>query len=142
MDLCGLGGLHGLYLVGERILKRLWGDRSTHVAMLFALGLLTWVLVLLAWVFFRAPDFGTAWLMLKSMFGAASPEKCLSSYHLAMAWGVTLVMLTCHWKLRETLVSDFVSRMPSWLVALAWAFMAFAIAVSGGSDDAFIYFQF
>ena len=65
------GGLHGVFLWGERGVKRVLGDRpwtQTGFAK-WAAGGLTFFLVILAWVFFRAQDFGTAQRLISSMFG-------------------------------------------------------------------------
>ena len=60
------GGLHGLYLVGRaraaQALRRLSArDRSRCSA----LGLLTYALINVTWVFFRAKTFGKAWSVLQ-----------------------------------------------------------------------------
>lgn len=136
------GGLHGLYLAGERWVKRLWGNRPSGVGTVIIVGFTTWFFVLVAWVFFRAQDFSGAWRLLQAMFTWTGAEKVLTSYHIAMAWGVTAIMLGLHWKLRNQLVSDVMSRQPWWLVAALWAAMLFLLIASGGSSDAFIYFQF
>src|SRR6476620_19823 len=64
------GGLHGTYLAGERLLRsRFAGYRPGRWA-LFGLALLTYALVNITWVFFRAHGFVQAWSMLGGMFGA------------------------------------------------------------------------
>jgi alginate O-acetyltransferase complex protein AlgI len=66
------GGLHGLYLVinhGWRRMKELSGIVHSHVIFNTASLLLTFLAVVVAWVFFRAEDFPAAILMLKSMLG-------------------------------------------------------------------------
>ena len=63
------GGLHGLYLSAERVLrKRFVGYRPGPLALI-GLGLLTYALINVTWVFFRAKTFGKAWLVLNGMFG-------------------------------------------------------------------------
>ena len=63
------GGLHGIYLAAERGLrKRFAGYRPGPLAVGDA-GLLTYALVNVTWVFFRAKTFGKAWLVLSGMFG-------------------------------------------------------------------------
>ncbi len=137
------GGLHGLYLAGERIIKRGWGDRPLPMWMAGLGGFATWLLVLIAWVFFRATDFETAWRMFTAMFSfSGSGEKVLDSYQITAAWSVTVIMLTMHWTFRNQLVSSVVNRLPTWIFAGLWAAMLFLLVVSGGSDNAFIYFQF
>ena len=59
------GGLHGTYLAVERVLRRRFSNYSPGPLAFVALGLLTYVLVNLTWVFFRAKTFGKAWDMLR-----------------------------------------------------------------------------
>jgi hypothetical protein len=66
------GGLHGLYLVVNhawRRIKELTGIVFHHVLFSTASRLLTFLAVVIGWVFFRAADVSAAMLMLKSMFG-------------------------------------------------------------------------
>ena len=51
------GGLHGTYLAVERWLKARFAGWKPGPAAIVALGLLTYVLVNITWVFFRAEDF-------------------------------------------------------------------------------------
>jgi len=65
------GALHGLALVGDHVWR---GQLGPHPAEPSAAGkffgwLVTMFLVLVAWVFFRAPDYATARLVLYGMFG-------------------------------------------------------------------------
>lgn len=67
------GFLHGLFLIAHQLWSRLarwlrfpiqargWNLAGTSF---------TFLLVCVAWVFFRAPDFQTAWTILQGMFGA------------------------------------------------------------------------
>ena len=64
------GLLHGFYLVVEHLLRQSFPDVSWTKTGFgrFCLGILTFVLVSLAWVFFRSSDFSSAWLLLGSLF--------------------------------------------------------------------------
>jgi len=72
------GGLHGLYLVVNHTWSRLWGQ-SSKPALLpvwFGKGLaqtLTFLAVIVAWVFFRAESFGGASQILAGMSGLSQP---------------------------------------------------------------------
>ena len=50
------GGVHGLLLVGERLLRNVFGryDLFRSSAGMFALGIVTWLFICLTWVLFRA----------------------------------------------------------------------------------------
>jgi D-alanyl-lipoteichoic acid acyltransferase DltB (MBOAT superfamily) len=64
------GGLHGLYLVVNHLWSRMAGGRIALPRPVG--GLITFVAVLVAWVFFRAGSFGEAFTMLHAMSGAGA----------------------------------------------------------------------
>ena len=139
------GGLHGLYLAVERYLNERFAGRrlATTVWSRFALALLTYLLVDLTWVFFRAQDFPSAWRLLRSMFGVGQDvEKVLYWNGIIEVAVVTVVMLTIQWRMRDTTLEAVVERTPAWILAAVWAAMVFAVITSQGSGNAFIYFQF
>ena len=137
------GGLHGLYLGVERVLRRRFAGFVPGPWALFALGLLTWALVNLAWVFFRAPTFGKASLVLGGMLGMNSMAKpILPTVHLAMVALIVGGIVAAHWSMRERTLESALARMPAPLLSLAWGLMLFAIVIAQGTGNAFIYFQF
>ncbi len=139
------GGLHGAYLAAERWLKprlghiTLWRSWPGRVV----LALSTYFLVNITWVFFRAPDFATAWRMLRSMLLLeATGKPALPTYSVLSASVVVLAMLMTHWYMRERALHAEVQRLPAPVIGLAWGAMLWLIAVTQGGGDAFIYFQF
>ncbi|HUE77014.1 MAG TPA: MBOAT family O-acyltransferase [Longimicrobiales bacterium] len=139
------GGLHGSYLAAERFLReRFGGWRGARTAGFgIAAAIVTYGLVNLTWVFFRAPDFATAWRMIRSMVGLApGGESVLPFVHVAQVTAVIGSMLVVHWWMRDRSVEEVAARAPAWLLAVVWAAMLFAIVITQGSGDAFIYFQF
>jgi alginate O-acetyltransferase complex protein AlgI len=138
------GGLHGFYLCAERWLKPRLGHLAVWrtVAGKLALALLTYFLVNLTWVFFRAQDFPTAWRMLSSMLGFAGGEPLLKTYAVLSAALTVAVILAVHWRMRNRMLHDEIDRLPRAAVAMMWGGMLWLIAVTQGSGDAFIYFQF
>ncbi len=140
------GGLHGFYLGVERFISERWGGAkvaSTAGFRLF-LALLTYFLVNITWVFFRARSFPQAWSMTKTMlgFGAEGSVLVLSSFLVATVISVTVGMLAVHWFMRSRRLEEVVAKTPWWLTGLVWAGMLFLIVITQGSGDAFIYFQF
>lgn len=140
------GGLHGLYLCAERFLKARALGQLTFWRTLggkITLALLTYFLVNLTWVFFRAQDFGTAWRMITSMLlinrGGAP---VLSGYFLITAGATVLAMLLVHWRMRHQTLHEEVQRWPAFAVGTAWAAMLWLIVTTQGGGNAFIYFQF
>ncbi len=139
------GGLHGAYLAAERWLKPQLG----HIALWrtwpgrLALALLTYFLVNITWVFFRAPDFGTAWRMLRGMLLVdATGKPVLQTYSVLSAALVVLAILVTHWYMRDRALHVEVQRLPAPVIGLGWGAMLWLIAVTQGGGNAFIYFQF
>lgn len=139
------GGLHGLYLAGERMLTEAFGERPifhTGAFKLFAAAL-TFVLVCVAWVFFRATDFEQAARILASMGAGFANAKPLLYLNDIIAVGLVITsMLIAHWRMRGTSLEAVIERTPAAILAVTWSVMGFLILISQGSDNAFIYFQF
>ncbi len=77
------------------------------------------------------------------MFGRhATGDAILSTRELLQVGIVTLFLLLAHWALRDISLETAVSRLPRWLVTMAWFLMAAAIILTQGNSNAFIYFQF
>jgi len=140
------GGLHALYLAAERPLRNRLGNRpafqKTPVKML--LGAVTFALVCLAWVFFRADTFPRAFTIAAAMLGSvvASPDLHLGRFE-ALITAVTMgSILVAHWTLRDVSLETAVQKTPWLLRSLVLAAMLVAIVMMPGEDRAFIYFQF
>jgi alginate O-acetyltransferase complex protein AlgI len=137
------GGLHGLYLAVERCLRGRFGGYRPGALVVFALGLLTYTLVNVAWVFFRATSFKRAGEVLAGMFGLnAEPVPILAVVHLIAVALVVSGIVATHWLMRRRTLESLVARTPAAVVALVWAAMAFAVIIEQGTGNAFIYFQF
>ena len=107
------------------------------------MALVTYFLVNITWVFFRAQSFEQAMTVLSSMAGMAKePAKVLYFNEIIPAAIVVTGMVTTHWLLRMRNLEDVVSATPKWLIGAIWAFMLFMLVITQGSDSAFIYFQF
>ena len=137
------GGLHGIYLSAERLLRaRFAGYRPSPLA-LFAFGLLTYALINITWVFFRAKSFDKAWLVLNGMFGLnATAKPILPTVHLVMVALIVSAIVVAHWLMRERTLESTIARAPAILLSTVWALMLFAIIIAQGTGSAFIYFQF
>jgi alginate O-acetyltransferase complex protein AlgI len=139
------GGLHGAYLVIERFLRQRIGHWPVWDALASRIGLalLTYALVNITWVFFRAQDFDTAWRVLSAMLWI-QPEgtPVLNGWLVGSGLLTVAGLVAVHGWMRERELHAEVQRLPSWLVGLLWGGMAFLIAITQGGSDAFIYFQF
>ncbi len=137
------GGLHGLYLAGERVLRGRFSDYRPGRAMLFVFGLLTYTLINITWVFFRADSFSEAATILGSMFGLhADAAPILPVVHLSFVSLIIAGIVFTHWCLRDTTLEGFLARVPAAVIAVVWSLMLFAIIAAQGTGSAFIYFQF
>lgn len=109
----------------------------------FFLALLTFFLVNVTWVFFRSPDFTSAWRMLSAMFSnVPKGQVLLSTLSIIKISIITVSMVAFHWIMRNTHVITVVNKMPWWLVGLIWFVMLLLLILSQESSSSFIYFQF
>jgi alginate O-acetyltransferase complex protein AlgI len=137
------GGLHGTYLAGERMLRTRFGSYRPGPLALFGLGLLTYALINVTWVFFRAKTFGQAWTVLRGMFGGnGGADPILPYAHLLPVALIVGALVFAHWQMRNRTLESVVARTRPATIAAAWALMAFSIVIAQGDGNAFIYFQF
>jgi alginate O-acetyltransferase complex protein AlgI len=139
------GLIHGVCLVVEHAFRTLTKGAAWKETLLFRLGfcLLTYLVVCLAWVFFRAPDFPSAGMMLGAMAGQIPVgEAILSGREILQVVLVIVLLWFTHWQLRDISLETALGRKPAWLIATAWTLMLGAIILTQGSGNAFIYFQF
>ena len=139
------GGLHGLYLVVERGLRSRFGGAAwTQTALATAcFALLTYFLVNITWVFFRAESFHTAHLLILSMLGVIRDgAQVLSTFDMAKVALIIPILLVVQWLFRNKRTEEAAESVPAWLHGLAWAGMLVLIILAQGTDNAFIYFQF
>lgn len=147
------GVLHGAYLIAHRMLNGLLHrlgirDGGAIDRTLSGLGLpLTFLLVLVTWVFFRAGSFADAWAVLVAMAGQAHPTGqvvVFRVYELAIvAASATLAALEpCLVKWTERVGIMWWWRVPFWLRGGAYASLTLAVLAFGGATQKFIYFDF
>ncbi|HCE53563.1 MAG TPA: membrane-bound O-acyltransferase family protein, partial [Lutibacter sp.] len=136
------GGLHGVYLILEKLQKRYIPFKITVWNGMF-LAFVTFTCVNFTWVFFRAREFKTAWNMITSMlFLNADGEKILQSFDIIKVCVVVGLMFICHWFMRNTSLKEVSLKTSPWVLGIVWAFMFLLIAIAQGSGEQFIYFQF
>jgi D-alanyl-lipoteichoic acid acyltransferase DltB (MBOAT superfamily) len=159
------GALHGFYLWVEKIIADFRKDEvkpmavtpSGQVGVLgpipevfkrktftnFILALLTFFLINVTWVFFRSPDFTSAWRLLTSMFAIAPGTTMLLSTLAMIKISVIIVcVVIAHWFMRDTRVLAVAQRTPWWLLGLIWSVILILLILSQESSSSFIYFQF
>ena len=140
------GGLHGMYLVVERLMTQwlghlgIWGRAPVRLLLCIA----TFLLVCFTWVFFRARTFPQAFQISAAMLGlgGGETEPLVDVYNQTITLAAILVVLAVHWFMRDRTLNSLFGRIPWWLRSLALAGMLLAIATLAGDENAFIYFQF
>lgn len=147
------GGLHGLYLLFSIWTKRL---REKSIAWLrldrlpFLLNVLriaiTFHLVLLSWVFFRANNLHDALTVLKNMlvWNLDYQRVALGKIELAVAGFALLILETVHLLQRNRhWLTGFMAR-PAWMRWLVYYSLVLFILLFGemATEQQFIYFQF
>ena len=138
------GGVHGVGLAAERW----WRSRPGYVARPSTLWSRTWArvatfhLVCLAWIFFRADSFGSAWDILTGLFtrwGEGAPL-VTSGVLLAIAVGIGSQYLPA--RVPRLVMARF-SRLPLAGQAVVLALALMLTSTMGPEGVApFIYFQF
>jgi len=137
------GGLHGAYLAVERWLRARFAGYRPGPGALLGLGLATYLLVQLTWVFFRAKTFTKAAIVMRGMFGLnAAAKPILPGVELVMVAVIIGGLVTAHWLMRSRTLESAIASSPAPLLAGAWAAALFAILIEQGTGNAFIYFQF
>ncbi len=142
------GALHGLYLVVERLVGPTLTLFHAKQSWLFAkllrgLGwLLTLLLVMFAWVWFRATDSTQAITICVQMLTPGSMSSSdLSSESKFMACGF-FVLIVLQLAQRRFQLLARIQKLPPILLGLLLSLLLSAIVLSPGNARAFIYFQF
>ena len=137
------GGLHGFYLAVERFLRSRFANYKPGPLVFVALGLLTYALVNITWVFFRAKTFGKAWTVLNGMFGQnAATKPILATSALVFVATIVGGLVLTHWFMRARTLESVVARAHPVVLCAVWGLLAFALVIAQGSGASFIYFQF
>jgi alginate O-acetyltransferase complex protein AlgI len=154
------GGLHGTYLVVHQAYRSAMRGRiegvQHHLWYRAASWLLCFLCVAIAWVFFRAPDFGVAHRLLLAMAFGAPPHdgllpvlwnQGLSAYRgwlwLGLCWLVAISPWNSNWW-GERVQALATSRIASMLVGFGLTLALFLVLVNEmrASVSPFIYFNF
>ena len=125
------GGYHGALLILERML-----DRRSVAVPLPAKRVVTFLLVVVSWVFFRSANLGMAWVWLERMCGIGNgttgPRSGLIGWVVVLLVFVNLVPDTFHWRWGT-------SRR--WAVVYALGFLIAYIFMNSRTSP-FLYYQF
>ncbi len=140
----GWGGIHGGYLVVERLVSQQTGRwrflESWPIQMAGAA--LTFVLVSVTWVFFRAESWDRSCEMLSNLLQPVTHTSVVSVRQLKVIVLATVSMVVCQWWLRNRNWTQVLKQVPWWGSATVVAAMLLCLIFAPGDDRAFIYFQF
>ncbi|MDX1507854.1 MAG: MBOAT family O-acyltransferase [Woeseiaceae bacterium] len=138
------GGAHGLLLVLERGARRLFGNvRFFHAgAGKVLVGLLTFTLVCLTWVLFRAETVDNALNLFGVMLVPAAGLGVTSLAQVLTVVGVIAALLGTHWFMRNREFGAVLRNLPWPAIGMILAAMLVAILLSPGEERDFIYFEF
>ncbi len=140
------GGLHGIYLCIERLLREQLAPArwQQNAIVRFGYGVLTWFGVMFAWIWFRANDFSSAWLIQSKLFDVSTLRAGIaaSGSDQRIAVVALLALVAVHWLFRERDIKQLFTRMHPLLLGLLLAIMLSMVVLSPGENHAFIYFQF
>ncbi len=156
------GALHGFYLWVEKFIKDMRKSDSpipvpaeirregpgadllkSKTFSNFLLAMITFFFINVTWVFFRSPDFVSAWRMLTSMF---TPVKdgavLLTTLSIIKISVIIFLMIVFHWTMRNTRILIVAEKLPWWLLGMIWSVLILLLIWSQESSSSFIYFQF
>lgn len=156
------GGIHGVCLVVERSIRKtrlaafaFWRSRTGRAG----LGLTTFLLVSLAWVFFRAQtasqafsliadmvNIGQGWETVQALARGIRPAAgslWLGGSDYTIVFAGTALLLLGHWRMRDSDLQKMFHRIPPALqIVLVTSMLYLVLIALTGEDRAFLYFQF
>jgi alginate O-acetyltransferase complex protein AlgI len=135
------GGFHGLLLAVERIFSRGKPPASERWSLLYPVqAALTFALVNIGWVFFRAAGLEESVYVLRQMFTGSAGTM------LIPVWALSLALITLLLAIFEEKKEWFarLSSAPAWAYGCACAALLLAVEMLGFTEAAvpFVYFQF
>ena len=141
------GALHGVLLVAERGARAAWARFSLPApgrTLGATLAVATFIAVTVAWVFFRAPDFATAFRLLSAMAGGAtSAARTIgANWQRTLAFALPLGLVVIHQRFRAKPIQAGIDSWPAPVRALALGAIIAALVLFSNDDRAFIYFRF
>jgi D-alanyl-lipoteichoic acid acyltransferase DltB (MBOAT superfamily) len=136
------GALHGTYLVIERLLlKKYPALFSASIGWNILIGLVTFIIVTLTWIPFRAHSIDDAAIVFKGLIRVTDTSPLDLGDYLAIA----VMLLALRWQiyLRNSTLEEVFARAGAVLQTCIVATCLLGLFLfSGGDQRAFIYFQF
>jgi alginate O-acetyltransferase complex protein AlgI len=143
------GGLHGIYLVfgqlTEKLQNKIFGKSFIGKCMHWVI---TMVLVLFAWIFFRSVNFQNTKFIISHLFSPNSHSlleiiKLIGVKELIFLTVGILILELVQYKDSKSSITAWLEKKPRWMEWSAYYFVLFFILVFGYFGEVqFIYFQF
>lgn len=141
------GALHGGALIVHREFRRFTKSigmanlTGAAAAIAATIGtLITFLWVSLTWIFFRAPNFGTALQTTRGFVLFHSPGQSNFGYNCLIAF---VILVLIHWIAHKRWIHGWWSKIPAWqFAAFCGVLLASALPWAPLGYQPFIYFQF
>ncbi len=139
------GGYHGLLLAVDRMIRSAYGKAEPFwmrgPSLRWAARIVTFVLVSIGWVFFRAETFTDAAQVLKAMswVQGSGDSLFLTGHWVLLGFAVVGMIVQERWKIFERLL-----EAPDWVRGLAIAAALYSLVLFSytATSIPFVYFQF
>jgi alginate O-acetyltransferase complex protein AlgI len=146
------GALHGIYLVIGQITKntqyKIFSLLKNKTLINVLNAFITLILVVFAWIFFRATTLKDALYIIKNTFTKSSHsiaqvvDMIGTKELLVILFGV-LILESVQWKQRNTLMGEWIEKLPKWQRwSIYYFLLLFIISFGFFGEVQFIYFQF
>lgn len=142
------GGLHGLYLVLQRLLSPVHrlaeglGSFARRGLVGMEVGCVL-VGVFVAWVFFRASDFDSAWLVFAQVFsGGYDLSGVQNKFQVALGVGLIGLLVVAEAMAEQPAIRHRFRRARTLRVAMAVSLLCMLALLGNFTGSQFIYFQF
>lgn len=137
------GLLHGLYYLGEFLIKRVNPVKSINKGFIYN-GLsiaVNFILVSFAWIFFRSESFDKAITMIQSLANNSGIDDTFRVN--PVVWVLLLLFILSDILLYNTRFDEWIGRKSLYLRWSVYAILLFSVlALAGVNNNPFIYFQF
>jgi alginate O-acetyltransferase complex protein AlgI len=131
------GGFHGAMLSIERAI---WGRGERRGVVRIPLAIVTFLIVNVGWVFFRAKTLTAAGFVIRQMVSPTPGQMLLNPVQVKLAAATLLIALAEEYRGALT----WLTQSPAWLRTAAVVLTLLAIEIFTASDQSlpFVYFQF
>jgi D-alanyl-lipoteichoic acid acyltransferase DltB (MBOAT superfamily) len=139
------GAIHGTALVGERVVRKAWAGRPSLGWPRWLVSSLQWLLtfqvVCLAWVFFRAPSVSQAFAVLGRLFSGGGSSALVTPLLMITVVGMLASQFVPS-RLPDRVVEAFGRTAPAAQAAVLAVALVAVDALGPAGIAPFIYFQF